>query len=236
VQTLEGRLTAASETSRQAPSPGHEFVRGWGVFALPFDSGHVLALRVFPEGTFAPYRSLWHRDPLGRWAIYTDAAQPELACPRYFGPACTHLGRARIDLTWTGPDTLRVEVDQPSLVWELTARTTPAFRLANAASAAVPTSTWRSARLVRMRERMARALGLGSLQLIGTTPSGHIGTLMPEHMYLVDRAHAYLEGHDLGQPARLDRNPTIGGVPLPARGVLAQGQAMWRVLDEGEGA
>src|SRR5512133_3261949 len=30
----------------QAPWPGHEHVKGWGVVGLPFDSGHVLALRI----------------------------------------------------------------------------------------------------------------------------------------------------------------------------------------------
>ena len=39
------------------------------------DSGHVLALRVFPQGSFAPYRTVWHRDPRGQtlsvamWAV-----------------------------------------------------------------------------------------------------------------------------------------------------------------------
>src|SRR5262245_16681413 len=45
------------------PWPNHEYVRGWGVFGLPFDSGHYLALRVFPENAFAPYRTVWHRVP-----------------------------------------------------------------------------------------------------------------------------------------------------------------------------
>jgi hypothetical protein len=53
----------------EPPWPGYEYVKGWGVFGLPFDSGHVLALRVFPENDFAPYRTLWHRDPVGRWSI-----------------------------------------------------------------------------------------------------------------------------------------------------------------------
>ena len=35
------------------------------------------------------------------------------------------------------------------------------------------------------------------------------------------------DGVNLGSPTRLRENPTIGGVPLPARGVLAIGQAMW---------
>jgi len=39
----------------EPPWLGYEYVRGWGVFALPFNSGHVLALRVFPENDFSPY-------------------------------------------------------------------------------------------------------------------------------------------------------------------------------------
>jgi hypothetical protein len=55
-------LTTAIEPDMgEAPWPGHEYVRGWGVFGLPFDSRHVLALRVFPQSSFGPYRTLWHR-------------------------------------------------------------------------------------------------------------------------------------------------------------------------------
>src|SRR5689334_4741095 len=41
-------------------------------------------------------------------------------------------------------------------------------------------------------------------------------------------------GDDLGRPARLGENPVIGGVPLPARGVLASGQAVFEILDPAE--
>ena len=77
-------LTTAIEPGMgEAPWPGHEYVRGWGVIGLPFDSGHVLVLRVFPQSSFGPYRTLWHRDPGGRWSIYADAQDVACACPRY---------------------------------------------------------------------------------------------------------------------------------------------------------
>lgn len=43
----------------RGPSPwaGHEHVKGWGVFGLPFDSGHVLALRVFPDNDHGAARA-----------------------------------------------------------------------------------------------------------------------------------------------------------------------------------
>ena len=63
-------LSELPEVCGRAPWPGHEYVKGWGAFALPFDSGHVLALRVFPENDFAPYRTIWHR---GRLASHRTA-------------------------------------------------------------------------------------------------------------------------------------------------------------------
>src|SRR5947208_14224545 len=103
---------------------GHGYVRGWGVFGLPFDSGHVLALRVFPASDSGPYRSLWHRDPAGNWSLYVHGPHLNTACPRYYGAASTSVAFATIDLTWTGPASLRVELDTPSLEWTLDASDT----------------------------------------------------------------------------------------------------------------
>ncbi|MBJ6640040.1 hypothetical protein H4K36_23195 [Streptomyces sp. DHE7-1] len=118
--------------------------------------------------------------------------------------------------------------------WTLTASATRLLGLLNGISGALPLATWRPRPLVRARERMARALGLGEIRLSGTMPSGHTGTLMPQRMYFVDDAHAVIDGVDLGRPARLTENPRIGDVTLPARGVLAIGQAAWEILDPAE--
>jgi hypothetical protein len=217
-----------------APWAGHEYVRGWGVFGLPFDSGHVLALRVFPENDFAPYRTLWHRDPAGRWSIHVDGPRLETACPRYYGSASESTGFANIDLTWTGPASLRVLVDSPSLEWTLTASEPRYLRLLTAIGARLPLWTWRHEALLRPRERLAHWLGAGDLRLSGVMPSGHAGTLMPQRMYFIEESEATLDGIDLGRPTRSDTNPSIGGVPLPARGILAIGQAAWEILDHAE--
>ena len=82
--------------------------------------------------------------------------------------------------------------------------------------------------------RTATSKGLGDLRLSGLTPSGHLGTLMPEQMYFIDDSTASFEGVDLGRPVHFSENPKIGSVILPARGVLARGKAMWRIGDEGE--
>jgi hypothetical protein len=232
VLDLATQLRDLPERQGEPPWPGHEYVKGWGVFGLPFDSGHVLALRVFPENDFSPYRTLWHRDPEGHWSIYVDGARLDTACPRYYGPACTHVEHARIDVDWTGPRSLRVTMDEPRLDWTLTARQTAVLRVLNTISPRMPLSTWRSPRLVRGREQMARrVLGLGDIRMAGTMPSGHHGVLMPQRMYLVDETRAVLGGVDLGRAARVSPNPQIGDVPLPARGVLAVGGGAWQILD-----
>jgi hypothetical protein len=231
---LASRLRDLPPVRGEAPWSGYEYVKGWGVFGLPFDSGHVLALRVFPENDFGPYRTLWHRDPAGRWSIHVDGPRLDTACPRYYGTACTHTGFATIDITWAGPSSLHVRVDRPSLEWTLTASTTPALRFLNAIGPLMPNWTWRPRSLIRMRERLAHSLGMGELQLSGVMPSGHSGVLMPQRMYLVDESAAMLEGVDLGRPTRVEPNPTIGDVPLPARGVLAIGQGMWEIRDSVE--
>ncbi len=89
---LASRLSDTPAVRDRAPWPGHEYVNGWGVFGLPFDSGHALALRVFPDNDFAPYRTLWHRDPNGGWSIYVDGPRLDTACPRYYGAACDYTG------------------------------------------------------------------------------------------------------------------------------------------------
>jgi hypothetical protein len=234
VPGLSARLEDLPVVRGHAPWPGHEYVKGWSVFALPFDSGHVLALRVFPQNDFGPYRAVWHRDPGGRWSIHVDGPRLDIACPRYFGAACHVTGHAQIRLTWIGPATLRVTMDSPALEWTLTATSSPVLNLLNTMSAAMPLATWRRRSLIRARERLASTLGMGQLRLTGTTPSGHAVTLMPERMYFIDDSQATLDGVDLGRPARLRENPVIGGVPLPARGVLASGQAVFEILDPAE--
>jgi hypothetical protein len=220
-------LSAWTSAPAGPPWPDVEYVKGSGVFGLPFESGHVLALRVFPHSSFGPYRTVWHRDPGGTWSIHVDGPQVDTACPRYYGAACAHTGPAHISLDWVDRVTLRVQVDDPPLEWSLTASQTPVLAALNAVGARLPMTTWRPRPLLRAREGMARGLGMGRLQLSGTMPSGHAGTLMPQRMFFVDEARATLDGVDLGRPTRLRDNPTIGDVPLPARGVLALGQAVW---------
>lgn len=232
---LASELARLQAQRGQAPWPDHEYVRGWGVFGLPFDSGHVLALRVFPENDFSPYRTVWHRTPDGEWSIYVDGARLDTACPRYYGPACAYTGFAKINLDWTGPVSLRITMDDPHLEWTLVATETTTLRVLNFMSPHMPLWTWKSRMLVRARELLANhVLGMGDIRMSGTMPSGHPGILMPQRMYFIQDATAHWAGEDLGRPTKVSPNPQIGDVALPARGVLAIGQAAWNILDQGE--
>jgi hypothetical protein len=231
---LRALLAGMPEGRDNPPREGQEYVNGWGIFALPFESGDVLALRVFPQNDFSPYVAVWHRDPAGHWAIYVDGARLDTACPRYFSSACDYTGLTKIKVAWTGRDSLRIQMSDPALDWTLTARSTWVLTFFNAVGARLPAASWRPRALVRAREIMAAWLGMGQLQLAGVMPSGHAGQLMPERMYFVDRSAARLGGRDLGRPVRLPASPLIGDFRLPSRGVLVKGGAAWAIRDPAE--
>lgn len=229
---MVGNLEPRVEPS---PVPGYEHVRGYGVYGLPFDSGHVLALRVFPENDFAPYRTVWHRTPDGRWAIYVDGPRLDTACPRYYGPAAERVAFADIEVTWTGPMELRVRLDEPELEATVRLAAPPRARLLNAVGARLPLSAWRRPAVARLLARVAdAAFGVGDVTLVGTTPSGHRAVLMPRRMYPIVSASATLDGEDLGRHVRSGTPPTIGGVALPARPMLAVGEAYFEIRDLAE--
>ena len=232
---LQNDLMAISAGVVPSPWTGFEHVRGWGVFGAPFSSGHVLALRVFPQNDFAPYRTLWHRTPDGYWSIYYDGPRADTSCPRYFGAAARTISRCRLDLAWTGPMSLTVEMDEPRCLWKMEMTTSPAFTLMSAIGSRIPERAWHSQLLRRAMEGAARGfLGLGSVRLSGTMPNGQYGVLTPRRLYPVERSRAIFDGVDLGRTVRSREAPCIGDVPLSARAVLAIGRGYFEITDANE--
>lgn len=214
---------------------GYEHVRGFGIYALPFDSGHVLALRVFPENDFAPYTTVWHRTPDGRWSIYVDGPWHDTACPRYYGDATDHVQTANITLSWVGPMELQVQMDDPELL--LTGRMDAPLpaRILNAIGARFPSSFWRVRGVTSLFAWVADTVfGIGDVTLIGTAPNGQRAILLSRHMYPIKSAEATLDGDDLGDPTTSATNPTMGNVAFPARPMLAIGEAYFEILDHSE--
>ncbi len=217
----------------RSPLPGYEYGRGYGVMALPFTSGHVLALREFPENDFAPYRTVWHRTPDHSWSIYVDGPSHDTACPRYYGRAVAHVQSAHITLSWIGAHRLRIEMDQPALVWEIVMKTSPLINAMNAISVSLPERIWRAPVVMRTIEKLGDLLfDAGTINLSGRFPNGHAGILMPRRMFPITSSTATLNGASLGQPTRSKENPMIGKVSLPARPIFAMGRYYFSIQDQ----
>ena len=229
VPNLKSELESLVPHVQQSPWPGHEHVRGYGVFGLPLSSGHTFTLRVFPINDFAPYITVWHLKPDSKWTIYYDAVRPDIACPRYYGSAVEHSAAAKINLEWVSAAVLSIRMDQPKLEWTVSMQEPWYLRLMNAISQRMPFWTWKHAALLKLREWVAQRMGIGKIKLAGYMPSGHFGILMPQRMYFINHTQIKLDGMDLGQPVSLRRNPKIGEVPLPARGIFAIGEAYWEI-------
>ncbi|WP_458209912.1 hypothetical protein [Haladaptatus sp. NG-SE-30] len=102
----------------------------------------------------------------------------------------------------------------------------------NMIGASLPLWTWKPSLLLEMREWIVRRfLDIGDIRLSFTMPSGHDTVIMPEEEYTIHESEAVLEGHSLGDPVRLEDNPTIGDIPLPTRGSFVFGQAHMRIPD-----
>lgn len=232
---LARKANAIEPGTDTSPWPDHEHVRGYGALELPFSSGHLLGLRVWPRTDFTPWVSVWHRTPGGEWSIFNDGPSTETTCPRYWGPTLERAELANVDVAWTGPNDLRIEVDEPAVAWTMSMRAPLYLRALNAVNASLPLSTWKPAPLLRLRESISKhVLGMGRINLSFTAASGHEATIMPQEVYYVEDASATFDGEDLGELVRLETNPTIGGVPTPARPVFVFGQAHMRILDDEE--
>lgn len=232
---LARQADAFKPIAQQSPLPGFEYVRGYGVFALPFDSGHVLALRVFPENDFAPYRTIWHRTPDREWSIFADSPRLDIACPRYYSDAARRNDFAHISLEWTGPMDLAIQMETPDLRWNISMAASPLVNLVNAVSQLIPESLWRTPVMLRAFERIGATLfDLGDVTLSGRAPNGHFAIVMPIQIFPITSASARLEGEHLGKPVRSLENPSMGDLRLPARPLFAVGRAYFEMQDPDE--
>lgn len=229
---LQHQLEALSPDTRPSSMPGYEYFRGYSIYSLPFDSGHVLALRVFPQNDFAPYKSVLHRTPDGEWTVVVDGPRLETACPRYIGAAVKRSDYGSITLDWTGPMTLSITLDEPHLEWTVTMSEPLLNRMVNAVSRVLPNRLWRMPLVSRAFEQIADWLfELGDVTLSGPMPNGQSSIIIPTGIYPIVSATATLDGVDLGHPTRADANPAIGPVRLPARPTFAVGGGYVEIQD-----
>jgi len=206
------------------PRPGRDDVAGFAVIGQPFASGDLLCLRRFPTSTFGPgYTSVWHRSAAGEWTVYTSIA-PEQSCPRFIGAAISRAVETPIEVDWTGPAELAVRVPAAGLAWRMSVTSTPVTRMMNLMMSLMPAALFRSNLVLSMMSLMSTAmLAAGRFRLRGRVPNRQWFQAGPRRVWIVPKASATIAGRDLGAPAPLAAQASMGEVPFPQRGVLMMG-------------
>lgn len=222
-------IAAALEREGPLPPGPDERYSGYAVLGVGFTSGDVLALRRFPVTSRGPaYTSVWHRDPEGRWTLFTDV--PDEGCARHFGPALDAIVLAPIRIEWTDSCRMAIAVDGGRrLTWSLTMRATALTRAFNRFGPSVQPLLERHPGLLTVLATVARvALWTGPLRLTGLTPSGAAFAGRPWALWTVGASWACIDGRETG-PSRVLREPlALGDFPIPKRGLFAVSHAVIR--------
>ena len=231
----DGRATARgcalrSERAGVPKGEGERFA-GYGVIALPFRGGDVLAFRHFPASSIgAGYSAIWHRDRAGAWTFYVTT-DPSFACPRYFGDALERVVVTDIEVTWVGHDHLVVAAPAPRVEWSMRLQSSMATRAVNLLGGLAPGATWRDDRLLNLAGVAAGlGLGAGALRLAGHTPNGQHCRFRPRKLWRIDASAARVEGRELG-PIGGNCDAELGDFRLPDTGLFACGSGEFERLD-----
>jgi hypothetical protein len=225
------RIVEDLERDAEVPRGSEERFFGYAVMGLPFRSGHVLGLRRFPASSIGPgYRSVWHRDPAGRWTFYQD--QPaELACTRYFGAEVDEVREGPIRIDWTGPRRFEVHAGAGDLEWTMELESTLVTRLLNRVVSLLPDRVWRSpAALTAMSRVAGGALRAGRVRLAGLAPNGQRFAANPLMIWVARGSTAAVGGADLGEMGPAPEQAHLGDLAIPQRGVFVIGRAFFSSL------
>ena len=212
-------IEAIERGAPQLDGAGDRF-SGYAIVGLPFQSGHILALRRFSASSIGPgYTSVWHRDPSGRWTFYSTVA-PDLSCARYFGGQVERNIVASIDIAWA--DSMRFRVVVGDVIdWHVALGSSVATRLLNIAAGAMPEPAWQSPLVLRVMGGMAKAtLGTGRMNFTGHTPNGHRYVANPRQLWLIESSHALVNGVSVGPASPLADQAAVGDLLLPQRGLF----------------
>jgi hypothetical protein len=227
---------ARNEESADVVPPGAgERFSGYGVMGLPFASGHYLAFRHMTASSVGPsYRAVWHRNPAGRWSVYADAP-PEVSCARYIGSALTATFTSQIDVSWSGPSSLTVEVPGV-LTWRFEISSSFATRAMSAIGARLPAGTCHSTWFLRPMGAIAGPfLSVGKVKLLGLTPNNQSFGAIPRRVWRIERSTAEMHGASLGVPGPLPRQAHLADLMMPQRGIFYAENAL-AYTPSGEGS
>ncbi|BBX07824.1 hypothetical protein [Mycolicibacterium aichiense] len=214
------------------PAGTDDRVTGFGIMGLPFATGHYLAYRDFGASSFSPaYRSVWHRDPDGRWTFYATTPA-EQSCSRYFSSATTVPAvQCDITMSWTDPWSLDIAI--PGLLrWTVGMSSTPITRAVSRLGQAMPERAWGSVAVLEAISRIAGPLlRTGGIRLAGSAPNGQQFRVAPRQIWAVRRSRAVLDGVSLGAVAPLATQSRLADFRLPQRGLCVIGSAQFDSFD-----
>jgi hypothetical protein len=227
-------LVEAVEAHPHLPHGTGERFAGWGVFGLPFATGHILALRRYPASSIGPgFTAIWHRDPGERWTFYADV-EPVIACPRYFGSAIAETVVTPIAVTWTEPHRFTVATGDGAVRWRVTLASTATTWALNAVSGVIPDPLWRQPRLLALIGGLSGpALRAGRVGLHGRVPNGQAFAACPRLIWAIPDSTATVRGIDLGPVGALPEQARLGDFWLPQTGLFAIGQLFMEGFDAG---
>ena len=191
---------------RLADGDGERFA-AHGIMGLAFASGHYLALRDMSATSIGPaYRAVWHRDPGGRWSIFTNGSAG--AVPRYFGATASHRAGATHRRQWPDDHTFEVRMGR-RLDWGVTLGATPSARMMSAMGRAMPARGGVagpcSAAWVRWPSAMLRS---GRIRLHGTPRTVSTFRAAPVQIWRVSGTTASSTGRISAALARWTGRPT----------------------------
>jgi len=219
----------AEASTKSTEGPDERFA-GCAVMGLPFVSGHYLAFRRFPRTPFGdPYTTVWHRDPGGRWTIWTDRSA-DRSCPRYFDRAIDASVLCTVTVEWAGEQQL--EICAGPIRWRMTIAARPATAIMSALAHRMPASAWRSTAVLTLMGPLARlVLGAGRMRLTGSVPNGQWFQAAPTSIWGIPSSSATLSGVDFGPLGPLSSQAHLGDLWLPQRGLFTAGGSCFAAFD-----
>ena len=129
-----------------------------------------------------------------------------------------------IDVTWEAANVLRV-TSQDLIDWELTLESSPMTRVMSYVGHVLPLAAWRSSAMLKTMGAVASStLGVGKVSMTGLTANGLPFDANPKRIWRVVDASATIKGQDVGPPAPLREQASLGDFWIPQRGIFAMGR------------
>ena len=211
---------------RPALPPGDcERVSGYGVMGLPFASGHVLGLRRWTASSVGEqFTSIWHRDAQGNWTFY-ESAPPSRGRSGPRGPVARQRRSSGNRQPRRAPTRLQVRTADGVVDWTVELEAKARTRMMSTMSSIVPMAAWRSERMLHAIGAMAGPfLGVGKVQLTGTTSNRQHFDANPLRIWYVTESSAVVDGEDLGPIGPLQEQAHMADFYFPQRGMFAVGR------------